>query len=479
MKALMALLFAGVAVLPGFALLLLFSYAPDVALLLAVAILLLVIVVPVLLLLDRYQLRRRLVAPTEHGLLPVTLTQVEAGHLPAAALAAYHQAEYARAAVQPVPVHYSPHIALSSSSQVDRSSATVAPVDVALPSAITIPTFAALLDGGRIGRGQPLCLGVDVSTGDPAWGGWRDLYSAGLGGVQGSGKSWTAVSLLAQSVLNGAGLLVIDPHEGDSEALSTRLAPLAVSYLADVAADEKAILAALKYAQDALRRRQEGDRDRTPIVVAVDEWTSLLRRPALRDVLPSIVSDFSQEGRKYGVNCLLLAQRWAVGDVGGGAVRNTLTACYIHRTRKEEARMLSGLGSATPDDTITLGPGEAYLVTTRGELRRVATPRMEDRDLHRVAGLLTDSSPTMPRIYAADQPQVIHNAPDGFTASQSVTRLTPEQARIVELFRAGMDAGAIVTELTGRKSNGGRPYLDKLAEVQAAIRLVLVQAHSR
>jgi len=40
----------------------------------------------------------------------------------------------------------------------------------------------------------------------------------------------------------------------------------------------------------------------------------------------------------------------------------------------------------------------------------------------------------------------------------------------VALFLGGMDAGAIVTALTGMRSKGGTPYLAKLAEVQAMIR---------
>ncbi len=46
---------------------------------------------------------------------------------------------------------------------------------------------------------------------------------------------------------------------------------------------------------------------------------------------------------------------------------------------------------------------------------------------------------------------------------------------IVALFLEGKDAGAIVTELTGMTSTNGKPYLTKLAEVQAVIRDTLKQ----
>jgi hypothetical protein len=53
--------------------------------------------------------------------------------------------------------------------------------------------------------------------------------------------------------------------------------------------------------------------------------------------------------------------------------------------------------------------------------------------------------------------------------------LSPEASRIVGLFLEGKDAGAIVTELTGMTSKNGKPYIAKLAEVQAVIRDTLKQ----
>jgi hypothetical protein len=49
---------------------------------------------------------------------------------------------------------------------------------------------------------------------------------------------------------------------------------------------------------------------------------------------------------------------------------------------------------------------------------------------------------------------------------------------VVGLFLEGKDAGAIVTELTGMTSKNGKPYMAKLAEMQAVLRDTLTGGRS-
>ncbi|HEU4329416.1 MAG TPA: hypothetical protein VFS21_40135 [Roseiflexaceae bacterium] len=259
-----------------------------------------------------------------------------------------------------------------------------------------LPTFRQLLEAGEIGprpdgRKQPILLGLDAATGAPITGTWRELYSAGLGGLQGSGKTWTAATLLAQSALNGARLIIADPHAGDAESLAQRCAPLAPALLCDIAEDDRAILRALELAQDELERRKTGkSAERWPLIIAIDEWTAL-RRGELGERLPEIVESIATEGRKLEIHALLLAQRWDKESAGG--FRNTLSAAYIHRMRPAEARMLTGLpASYLPADVLQLAPGSAYLLSTRGELRRVVTPLTTPADLAAVGARLQAAS---------------------------------------------------------------------------------------
>lgn len=431
----------------------------------------------------RYATERR---PDERGLVPLLRTERQQAH---AALAAYHAAriEEARRPLVPATLHYAPHHEL----EYRHDGAAQLPGDVAAPFAPSVPSFAQLLDQGRIGKGNPLCLGVDLEAASPIWGDWKDLYSAGLGGKQGSGKSWTAASLIAQSLLSGARVILADPHAGDEESLTTRLTPLlgAVALTAD---DDKSILAAAHFAHDEFQRRKELAKakqpyDRTPMILVIDEWTSLIRGD-LGAKLPPLLAELTTEGRKYGVNALLLAQRWEAAAAGGSDVRNTLTAHYVHRMRGDEARMMTGLrASALPDDTLSLQPGQAYLFDTRGNVRKIATPTMTPADLGRVAGLLTADAPTMPGFHQASTTTVITPPLETWrkpTGSQmeacaplaSSAAVSAEAARALALFQSGADVAKIVKELRGIDSSAGRNYQTASAEVQALIRQAITSS---
>ena len=118
---------------------------------------------------------------------------------------------------------------------------------------------------------------------------------------------------------------------------------------------------------------------------------------------------------------------------------------------------------------------EGELVTGVALLRSAATSpaqlvRVPLASNRAVANLLTDDAPAMPRVSVSDQSQNSHGSAYDYSASGSPKQASPEATRILALFLAGNDAGAIVTELTGMTSKAGKPYMIKLADVQAAIR---------
>ena len=75
----------------------------------------------------------------------------------------------------------------------------------------SVPSFAQLLDGGRVGKGNPLVLGFDQDDGSEISGSWLDLYSTAIAGLPGTGKTTTQRFLACQTALLGARFAIIDP----------------------------------------------------------------------------------------------------------------------------------------------------------------------------------------------------------------------------------------------------------------------------
>jgi hypothetical protein len=350
-----------------------------------------------------------------------------------------------------------------------------------------VPTFRSALDAGMVGLGmdgrrQPLILGYDAATGKPIEGSWKDLYSAGIGALQGAGKSWLEAFLLSQSAAQGARLIICDPHAGhEEESLSARIAALRPAFLCDVAQTDREVLDALRLANDELERRKMGKGKTWPLIIAVDEWTSLLRGE-LADLLPIYATNFAEAGRKFNVNGLFSAQGWTKD--AAGLVRNRLTAHYVLRQRPDEARYQLGLrASQMPDDIRTLPDATGYLLTTRGVFTKIVIPKMTPADLEIVGAGLGRSPVSDSRSFGfaparretaaqADSNQIETDRESGVNRAQTPDTLSPDVARVLALFAAGKTIGEIVKALWGELS--GTPYNRKREEVEAIIRSVVI-----
>jgi hypothetical protein len=351
------------------------------------------------------------------------------------------------------------------------------PDQVSAPA--SIPTFAQLLDQGVIGPNKPLILGFNADTAQPITGSWRDLYSCGIGALQGAGKSWLQAFLLAQSAAAGGRLIICDPHAGADESLSMRIAALASSFMCDVASTDDEILTALRLANDKLEKRKAGKGGDWEILIAVDEWSSLLRGK-LGDELPALVQNITEQGRKYHTNAILSAQGWTVD--AAGIVRNRLTAHYVLRQRDAEARYQLGLKAAQlPGDIRTLPDATGYLLTVRGELTRVIIPMMTSADIARAGELIDRPAPVSPPMgflapttpLPAITAEATGKRPGSAVAeaaskpAQSATTVPAEALRAASLFRQKTSEKAIVKELRGVE--GGRNYEAARDEVRNLI----------
>ena len=309
---------------------------------------------------------------------PQTIIDVTAGAQRVALAAALHQPGQA-------PHTFSYHH--------EGAPALPGPEPAAGPAA-PAPTFAALLAAGIIAPTAPLVLGYTPAG--ALTGGWRDLYSSAVAGLSGSGKTTTLRFLAGQSALHGARFLVLDPHaDAGEESLAGTLAPLAPVFLAPPAADDRAMLHALGDVQTELQRRLRGAPATPPIIVAIDEFTSLMARSTLAEPLAGLIEAVAQEGRKVGVFALISGQIWTAARTGSSALRDALASVYVHRSHRQQARLLLPVIDAPRAER--LPAGTALLMRTSGEVSEVTIPLTTAADMAAVgARLVTSTARALP-----------------------------------------------------------------------------------
>lgn len=440
---------------------------------------------------DAYRQRRTpLVRPDAHGQFPVTRPQLEGGQV----LALTHEIALLRQQVEglraihqpgqaPASLHYSPTLTYSPSrTAVPRPS--VLPGDTSTEEDSDAPSFAALIERGRVGRGNPLLLGFEDANGEKREiaGSWLDLYATITAGLPGTGKTTTQRFFAAQTALHGARFAIADPHAGAADdSLAATLDPLRAVYLAEPASDPRAILDLVRYVADLGEARVKGrSHDRTPIILWLDELTGLLGRSDVGDQLAELLERIAQEYRKRFVYLSASGQIWTAARTTS-ELRDSFASVVCHRMKRSQARLL-----LPTDESATverLETGQAVLWRTSGATSIIRIPNTTAADVARVARLLEGHGDGYPAATEGSweggqgtptpKPDSSRNvATDGPAPRASGRPGAPsaEALRAAGLFLAGKDPAEVVKELRGVSSREGSRYQKALAEVLELIR---------
>jgi hypothetical protein len=387
---------------------------------------------------------------------------------------------------------------LASSFNYHTETAAAAPM-LALPepvsaAALAIPTFATMLDQRLVGAGRKLVLGYD--EGGVLEGDWTDLYSTAIGGMSGQGKTTTQRFFACQTALHGARFAVIDPHAGAGEdSLAATLAPLGSTFLCPIASDNKEMLDTVRHIADIGAQRVKGqDRGETPIILWVDELTSLLGRSTIGDELAELLERIAQEYRKKKIYVSASGQIWTASRATS-ELRDSFASVLCHRMKRSQARMLLPTDEAQLVERLSIG--RAVLWRTSGATSIVGIPNTTEADVKRVASMLGSATtvPTTP-IGAANsrhtfgfQPATkpapatvpfMPNISRSYAAAGAAARpaqsgqtVPAEAQRAYTLFMGGKSPAEIVLELRGIKSNAGATYQKALKEIMDLIRLAI------
>lgn len=412
--------------------------------------------------------------PNERGALPVPVELLKNPAVAQHLLALASQIVEAQSIPANVPhtLTYSPHF----SNKSEGGPALVEPEQIA--DNWMTPSFHQLIGTDAFQPGRFL-LGYNTEDHAPVYGTWKDIYSCAVGGQPGTGKSTATRSLLAQSAMGGCKFVVVDPHYGAGEdSLGESLQPLRRAMLCDVASNDQSTIEAVRYIDSIGKARMHGDKDRSPIMLVVDEATSLFSRSSIGGELTTLLEAIAQEYRKVGVFALCLGQIWTASRTGGDSgLRDSFASALVCKMKRSQARML--VSTEVAKEVEVLGIGQAILWKTSGEYARLNIPNCTQADIEVVAKRVfpgenrasTSITPVSPLQKPLHDPlhDPLHTEDLGAgMGSGAMTWMTAREQQALNMFRDGSTPTEIVRELWG--VNGGKAYTEAAKEFNELLR---------
>lgn len=326
----------------------------------------------------------------------------------------------------PVPssLHYAPHI-------IDRRPVAELPAAQIeeKPASVVVPTFANLMAEGAF---RPGYLLFGVEAGNLLFDQWATVYHLAVSGKTRSGKTRTVASLATQMVwLNGAKLAILDPHGHVEGSLADLLSPLGACFLAEPAIEEKQIIDTIRFVQSIgdARLHKKASKEQ-PILLLVDEMTKLLNRMAIGQELAPLLEGAAQELAKVNVFLLCSGQSWKASRVGGdSALRASFASALVHRTDKDQAKMLIPVDMVR--DAPTYAPGTGMFMDAAGDFHKVNVPLITRQDVELVAQTITRGGKAPHTVYAL--PQGVEDSSDHGSVDSSVDSSTGDFGDDTEL----------------------------------------------
>jgi hypothetical protein len=362
-----------------------------------------------------------------------------------------------------------------------------------------IPDAFMVFRAGNLPKGDDLLLGFDAA-GVPVVRAWKRVKAILILGLQGGGKTSTAIWLLLQVVLKGGRLGLIDKHaRSEDDSMYGRLRVLRAAFDVPVGDTPQAAMRVVQHARKVLDARLAGGHIAYPFVLVVDEFTAIMRQKAsgeqwseVAQKLQGVLEDFNTEGRKHRCFAICIGQAANASRSGGTEVRDLFNTRVVHRMRAKQAQMLAL--TDYQDEIERLDTGRVCIDMETDEPFFLTVPYANDEVIALVAQSLqrtaqafilpaieraTPRSPTPAQAFTTCtgpvQPQVLNALPEPALNPRphSTERLRERTERVLELRQLGVGKQAIVQELWGVKKGGSAGYKQACEEYERIMRLLI------
>ena len=251
------------------------------------------------------------------------------------------------------------------------------------------PTFQELLVHGEVARNKPMIL--CYQNGQPHFGSFLDIYSTGIAGESGSGKTTTQLFLIGSGLLcHQAKVYEIDPHFPHPKSLGAKTRPLWESGLIKKATWKDEILDVVQEVEMILERRlKQEDTDETPVLLIIDE-IAMLSRTSFFTPIAHCMERIAQEGRKCHIFEMLSSQVWLAEIIGkNSALRDSLTSAYVHKIKPKQANLLLQNKDATDLVKQIRKPGKVVFCPVFDPPTLCDIPLTTEEDMQTVARMLS------------------------------------------------------------------------------------------
>lgn len=326
-----------------------------------------------------------------------------------------------------------------------------------------------LRERGHICRsGNSLMIGYALDT-TPQYIEMQNASFVAVAGQPRVGKTSTVRFLLAQAALMDWHIAICDPHGKQDQGLLTRCAPISGSFIRQ-AIEPSEIVDAIELIDKIGRARINGDRVDKPVLLVIDEFTSLVLRQAIPDDVLARLTAMVVEYSKVSVHGLIIGHDWTgklLGASFGTPLRRAITHKIVHRSDVQNAEFLLPNASLAKQVT-TLDKGNALYWGDYAPMP-VAVPWIGDDDI-RFAGRGKPTKPYTPRPPRVALPSnasvAAISAPAPMTIKDQIVNLLRQvqQERTSEeiAITLGADVKVIRTELKalvdeGRIQRSGAP----------------------